>query len=150
MTEGYSRGAVVGRALLGLAAGAVLGLMPQLISLGDGSQEGISLIGPVLGGLLVGAFAVAIGDPEVRPLFRCLVIGVLAGIVIGAFGGAFVWAPLKTWAFFGDESWFPETFAEFQRIGFGLGAVMGFVAGLLAGGVAWLCQRGEIAIEEGR
>src|SRR5438105_1418068 len=97
MTRADLSRTLVGRALAGAFAGGLFGLIAQPLIFWDGPPEhGIRLpvIGPVVGAGMIATLAVAVGGRTLPDWLRRVAVGVLGGVVVGAFWGSFVYAPL--------------------------------------------------------
>jgi hypothetical protein len=133
----------VGRALAGVFAGGVFGMVAQLLFFWDGPPEdGILLpvVGPVVGGSVVGALAVAVGGMALPDWPRRVAFGLICGVVLGVCCGAFIYAPWMTSLDpDADDVFWGKVEASYQRAGVLYGGPLGALIGMAAV-VAWSRQ----------
>jgi hypothetical protein len=138
---------VVGRIVGGIFAGAVFGLLAQVIFLifSDSPREDrrILFVGPGIGAVLVVFVAAFFGGCELPRAIKILSVVTLSGIVIGFVVG---WAgfPLIMMIFHPDEG--GKSLAGIQILGSVFGTSIGAIVGLLVGLSVWLRKRGAASV----
>ena len=137
---------ILGRAAGGLFAGAVLGLIVQVLFLQRPPEnQSILLIGPGIGSILLAIVAVSFGGSELHGWFKIVSISCLTGIVVGAVCGTTIYPAIRE-AIDGFDPVFHGKIRAFHaNVGARFGIPIGGILGILIGIGVWYWRSDRVS-----